>query len=146
MASSREKRAKGVAGNLTVHHKHFPSQHGFSTLNKPSIESGTDGYVKKNSACKISHKVSHTLKDREKKIKVKPSFLEVCLEQSAGFQVVPHKCLFCVCCGPLLFLFIFMAVYCALSLTTNTSPGICYLCCFREEERLWQVREHGAGA
>lgn len=37
----------GVAGNLMVHHKHFPSQHSFSNLNKPSIESGTDGYVEK---------------------------------------------------------------------------------------------------
>lgn len=41
-----------------VHHKHFPSQHSFSNLNKPSIESGTDGYVEKLHA---KHRAMHVI-------------------------------------------------------------------------------------
>lgn len=86
-AGQQENSIGGVAGNFTVHHKHFPSQHGFSPLNRTSIESGTDRCVKKNSMCKISSKVSHLLKEKKGKIEEKPSLPAVCLVR----RVEPHK-------------------------------------------------------
>lgn len=45
--------------------------------------------------------------ESEKNIKVKPSFPRVCLVSRAWALGIPHKCLFCVFCGPLhLYLFL----------------------------------------